>query len=59
MIRLLLLCLLLFALVGCRFSISAEKLQLSAAVDQTAYLSKEDSTTYESSTSSDPDPVNE
>jgi hypothetical protein len=42
---------------GCRFSVSAEKLQLSGALDQTAYLSDEDPTTYTDEPAIDPDPV--
>lgn len=42
-------------LSGCRFSVSAEKLQLSGALDQTAYLSDEDPTTYTDEPAIDPD----
>lgn len=48
--------LLLLMLSGCRFSVSAEKLQLSAAVDQPAYLNQEDPTTYEMPDGIPPDP---
>jgi len=51
-------CLLLILMVGgCRFSVSAEKLSLHAAVDQAAYLSDEDPTTYTNEAAADPDPV--
>lgn len=45
---LLIILVLILTIGGCRFSISAEKLQLSGALDQTAYLSKEDPALYES-----------
>lgn len=44
---LLIILVLFLGLTGCRFSVSAEKLQLSGAIDQTAYLSKEDPALYE------------
>ncbi|MCK5617000.1 hypothetical protein KAR91_84845 [Candidatus Pacearchaeota archaeon] len=49
---------LLFALSGCRFTISADKLALHVAVDQAAYLSDEDPTTYTDAPAINPDTVN-
>ena len=57
MLKYFLFLLLLLCLSGCRFSVSAEKLQLSAAVDQPAYLSQEDSTTYETGSITNPNPI--
>lgn len=57
MSRLIFILLLLLMIGGCRFSVSAEKLQLSGALDQTAYLSDEDPTTYTDEPAIDPDPV--
>lgn len=50
--------LLLLTVGGCRFSISAEKLQLAIAIDQAAYLSDEDSTTYTNEPAINPDTTN-
>lgn len=44
-------------LTGCRFTVSAEKLVLHAAIDQAAYLSDEDPTTYTDAVAIDPDPA--
>ena len=46
---------LLVTIGGCRFSVSAEKLQLAIAIDQAAYLSDEDPTTYTDEPMPDPD----
>ncbi len=54
---LILLLLLLLPAAGCRFSVSAEKLQLAIAIDQAAYLSDEDPTTYTDEPVPDPNPV--
>ncbi len=50
-------CLLLLPAAGCRFSVSAEKLQLHVAIDQTAYLGKEDPTTYTDEPANSPNSV--
>lgn len=48
---------LFLTLGGCRFTVSAEKLGLHVAIDQAAYLSDEDPTTYTDAPTADPDPV--
>jgi len=55
--RFIFLLMLLLGLHGCRFTVSAEKLGLHVAVDQAAYLSDEDPTTYTDEPTPDPDPV--
>lgn len=57
MIRLMSICLLLLFTIGCRFSVTADKLGLSVQADQPGHLTTDDPTLYTDEPTIDPDTI--